>query len=83
MASTAGDVPVVSDEELAGFIPSPSALQKVDQIPWFHAFDLISAVALGARAYLGLGKNDEAQETALGGLAEAKKCELWPAVFIL
>ena len=34
-----------------------------------------SAVGLGARAYLTLGdKDEEAAETARGGLAEAKKC---------
>ena len=33
-----------------------------------------SSVALGARAYLRLGKDDEAAETARGGLVEAKKC---------
>ena len=31
-------------------------------------------MALGARAYLRLGKDDEAAETARGGLVEAKKC---------
>ena len=38
-------------------------------------WNLFSAVSLGARAYLRLGdKDEEAAETARGGLAEAKKC---------
>ena len=38
-----------------------------------HLWGTQSLVMLGARAYLRLGKDDQAEATAEGGLAEAKK----------
>ena len=45
----------------------------MDRAAFMHLWGIGSLVMLGARAYLRLGKDDEAEATAQGGLAEAKK----------
>ena len=63
----------VSDEEVLAFTPAPQTLVEMDRDPLLHLWFIASLVMLGARAYLRLGKDDEAEATAQGGLAEAKK----------
>ena len=63
----------VSDEEVLAFTPAPQTLVEMDRDPLLHLWFMPSLVMLGARAYLRLGKDDEAEATAQGGLAEAKK----------
>ena len=53
--------------------PAPPTTHPVPRDPWLHVILTQSLVALGARAYLRLGKDEEAETTAHGGLAEAKK----------
>ena len=61
-------------EPVAALMPSPQALIEADRNPWFHLWCSVSLVSLGARAYLRMkNKDEEAAETARGGLAEAKK----------
>ena len=67
-----GDSPV-SDEEVLAIMPAPQTLVEMDRDPFLHVLGTGSLVMLGARAYLRLGKDDEAEATAQGGLAEAKK----------
>ena len=61
------------DEEALAFLPAPQTLVEMDRDPLLHLWFMPSLVMLGARAYLRLGKDDEAEATARGGLAEAKK----------
>ena len=61
--------------EMAEYILPPSTLIKMDRTPWFHLLGPQSLVELGARAFLRMGKDDAAAETARGGLAEAKKVQ--------
>jgi len=69
------DQPRVTREQVASFMPSPQALIETDRVPDFHLWHHISFVSLGSRCFLRLGdKDEEAAETARGGLAEAKKC---------
>ena len=62
-----------STEEVLAFMPAPQTLVEMDRAPWLHLWHTQSLVMLGARAYLRLGKHEEAEATAQGGLAEAKK----------
>ena len=73
LTSGEGGDSTVSDEELLAFTPAPQTLVEMDRAPGFHLLWTQSLVMLGARAYLRLGKDDEAEATARGGLAEAKK----------
>ena len=68
-----GSDSTVSNDEALAFMPAPQTLVEMDREPWFHLIGTASLVMLGARAYLRLGKDDEAEATAQGGLAEAEK----------
>ena len=73
LTSGEGKDPTVSDKEALAFIPAPQTLVEMDRAPFMHLWGTQSLVMLGARAYLRLGKDDQAEATAQGGLAEAKK----------
>ena len=73
LTSGEGGDSTVRDEEALAFMPAPQTLVEMDRYASFHLFGTTSFVILGARAYLRLGKNEEAEATAQGGLAEAKK----------
>ena len=73
LTSGEGGDSTVPDEEALAFMPAPQTLVEMDRHAQFHLFGTASFVILGARAYLRLGKNEEAEVTAQGGLAEAKK----------
>ena len=73
LTSGEGGNSAVSDEEAVAFMPAPQTLMEMDRAAWFHLWGIQSLVMLGARAYLRLGKDHEAEATAQAGLAEAKK----------
>ena len=73
LTSGEGGDSTVPDEEALAFMPAPQTLVEMDRDATFHLWGTASLVTLGARAYLRLGKNEEAEATAQGGLAEAKK----------
>ena len=73
LTSGEGGDSTVPDEEALAFMPAPQTLVEMDRYAHFHLFGTASFVILGARAYLRLGKNEEAEATAQGGLAEATK----------
>ena len=73
LTSGEGKDSTVSDKEALAFIPAPQTLVEMDRAPFMHLWGTQSLVMLGARAYLRLGKDDQAEATAEGGLAEAKK----------
>ena len=73
LTSGEGNESTVSDEEASAFMPAPQTLVEMDRAAYIHLWNPASLVILGARAYLRLGKDEEAEATAQGGLAEAKK----------
>ena len=73
LTSGEGDESTLSDEDVLAFMPAPQTLVEMDRDPWFHFWNTASLVMLGARAYLRLGMDREAEAAAQGGLAEAKK----------
>ena len=73
LTSGDGGDSTVTDEEALAIMPSPTTLVEMDRAVYFQVWHTASLVVLGARAYLRLGKDEEAEATAREGLAEAKK----------
>ena len=58
---------------VSAWIPSPEDLAAQDRVYLSHAFHLFNVLALGARAYERLGRDDDAAAAAQLGIEQHKK----------
>ena len=58
---------------MSAWIPSPEDLAAQDRVYLAHAWCLFNVLALGARAYERLGRDDDAAATAQFGIEQHKK----------
>ena len=58
---------------VSAWIPSPEDLAAQDRVYLAHAWCLFNVLALGARAYERLGRDDDAAATAQFGIEQHKK----------
>ena len=58
---------------VSAWIPSPEDLAAQDRLYFCHAFHIFNVLALGARAYERLGRDDDAAAAAQLGIDQHKK----------
>ena len=70
LSSSAGNIDAAT---MSAWIPSPEDLAAQDRLYLAHAWHLFNVLALGARVYERLGRDDDAAAAAQFGIDQHKK----------